>query len=439
MALTFAAATVSDARKDKVAFRLFSSTYTALGTGYQQSLIDGEGASALVQLETYGQWFTMTTATGNAPDEWEAWFIDEICARVSRNSHPERAAFYEKASNRAMLAAFDAYARRAVTVTPATSTESFVYNTLNNRIYVLNHCVRLKPSLLPTIDSVDAALTECLTEIWNRGSWTFARRPVRINIIRTDFTGATWTESTKTITTTGVATTLPVGSHFYVTDGTGATTGDYAVASTTSTTLVLTSSLGSAADGQTDIEGFYVTLTYDGLNASETVDQMLTTKFFYTDSGHESESLLWLDADEFAKARAADADGTGRPRYCRSHLTTSTVLMTLFSPPPDDDYSVRAEVLVRQKADPTSTTDAIPFSSFAAEFMPGVRRMQLDRVLTNYSRTNTQLHKEVIEAIDTLFPQAQSAGEPASRVGVRDVYADRADQAAGQALLGEGI
>lgn len=431
------ALSLSTAVKDKVALLLWSATYAALGTGYQQSLIDGEGASSLTEVETLAQWFTMDTAAAKAPDEFEPWFVSKIVARIERNAHPDRAQLAQRTEDRAMLHALERYARRAMTYSPSSS-ESFVFNTINTRTYVLNHCLRLKPALFPTIESVDSAMTEILTDIWNRGMWAFDRRPVRIDFNRTAFTGGTYTESTKTIAVTGATASLPVGTRFYVTGGTGATTGDYAIASTTATTIVLTSSIGSAADAQTDIAGYYVIPAYHGLGASELFDSIATTMFVYTDNGNQSAQLEWLTSDDFARARAADGSNTGRPRYFRTHEPTDVGTVFLFSPPPDQTYTVMGEVLVRQAANPTSTTDTIPFASFCATFMPGIRRAVLDRVLTNYGRTNQQLHKEVTEEIEERFPQYQDPGEPDNRVGVRDVYHDRADQSAGAMWLAGG-
>lgn len=72
-----------------------------------------------------------------------------------------------------------------------------------------------------------------------------------------ELTGATWTEATKTLTKVAAFTsyTFLDGDTVSVTDGTGATVGTYAVASKTSAdAIVLVTSIGAAANGQTDIE-----------------------------------------------------------------------------------------------------------------------------------------------------------------------------------------
>lgn len=74
-------------------------------------------------------------------------------------------------------------------------------------------------------------------------------------------TGATWTESTKTLTLTGGFTryVLANSTRIYISGGTGATAGWYTIASRTSdNAVVLSTSIGADADGQSDIAGYIV-------------------------------------------------------------------------------------------------------------------------------------------------------------------------------------
>lgn len=101
-----------------------------------------------------------------------------------------------------------------------------------------------------------------LVQMHPSAGWKFLERPVHYAsfIAPADITGATWTESSKTLTKTSAFTNALPGDPVQITDGTGATTGMYVVASRTSANaVVLTTSIGSAADGQTDIAA---TLTY---------------------------------------------------------------------------------------------------------------------------------------------------------------------------------
>lgn len=71
-------------------------------------------------------------------------------------------------------------------------------------------------------------------------------------------TGATWTEATKTITKTNAFSsyTFVEGDKITITGGTGATAGVYEIDSKTdASNIVLKTSIGSSADGQTDIAG----------------------------------------------------------------------------------------------------------------------------------------------------------------------------------------
>lgn len=87
------------------------------------------------------------------------------------------------------------------------------------------------------------------------------RPPYRLNLRGTiTITAATWTESTLTLAVTDPATAfadyvLLEGDQVEIEDGTGADAGFYDVMSATTSALVLRTSIGSAADGQTDIAG----------------------------------------------------------------------------------------------------------------------------------------------------------------------------------------
>lgn len=434
------ALSVTTALKNEVANLCYSAaTYAALGAGFQQTLIDNAAAAALTSLETQAQWFTFTSGTGAAPDEWYPWFVYEVAWRLAPNACPDREAIYDKRRKTLQREAMASYANAAMNVTPASS-EAFVHNTLNNRKFVINHTARLNPPLYPNPNSIDAAQDYAHTLIWNKAQATFTRRPVRIKITRTAFTGGTYTHSTKTISgLTGVGTSLATGTRFFCTGGTGATTGDYVIASTTSTTIVLDTSLGSNANAQTDIAGFYYVITMEGMQPSESFDSLATGKLIYTDIQGDGAELCWMDSTNFARACAEDFGGTGRPVYFRTHQSAGGTTTFLFTPPPDDDYELRGEVIVQQPADPSSTTDTTGFAKFALEYMPTMRRLQLSNVLTNHGRHDEALHRQVMSEIEELFPAYQSAGDPPGRSGIRDAYNDVSELTDGWMNLGGGI
>jgi hypothetical protein len=421
MALSLTAAV-----KNEVANELFSAaTYAALGAGHNQTLIDFKGATALTVLEGYGQWFTYTSGTGAAPDEWMPWYIAEICWQCSQNARPDRVEFYDKKRKQLMRDALASYSPAALSVSPSSS-EAFVHNTLNNRKHVINQCARLSPPIFPHPHVVDAALDEVLTKLWNTGKWAYARRPCVMRITRTTFTGGTWTASTKTISgLTGISASLPAGTRVYITDGTGVADEelrDYVIASSTTTTIVTDQDIG-ATDASTDIEGFYYVVTFDGMQASETFDAFASGKWFYEDTEGYGYDLSWLAAQDFAEHRSANRD-TGRPEHFRAHQTSATVTQVLLSPPPDDDYVLRGEVIVKQASDPSSTTDTGPWDKFVAEFLPTIRKAQYAAILTGYERPNAVLNAQVADEIESLLPQYQELGDPPKDIDPLDHYRD---------------
>lgn len=430
------ALSLSTAVKNKVAQLLGSVAYANANANIV-ALIDGEGASALVKLETEAQWFTSLAATGAAPDEWEQYFVREIALRVAANTHPERLATYTKMRDMDRRSAFDYYSRVAMTYSPGSNTEAFVYTVQNNRNYCIAACIKQDKPYVPAVTLIDACLDESLTEIWNRARAGFNRRPCVMKITRTAFTGGTWTESTKVISTlTGVSTTIPTGTTFYVTGGTGATVGEYVISTSTSTTITLVSSLGSAANLSADIAGFYYVVTFDGLEASEEFDSLGSVRWHYTDSDGIGEDLRYVDADDFAMLRAADGTSTAQPKFFRTHLASGSVTAWRFSPPPDADYTLRGEVITRQPAAPSSASATTTFAKFASEYGPTIRRNQLARLYTNSGRHNEPLSREVAKEIEQHFPTYQDAGSGQSYASVRDVYNDFEELTGGTGFIG---
>jgi hypothetical protein len=434
------ALSLTTAVKNEVANELFAvTTYAQLGTGEKQTLIDFKGATALTVLEGYGQWFTFTSGTGAAPDEWMPWYIAEICWQCSHNARPDRIEFYDKKRKQLMRDAIASYSPAAISVSPSSS-EAFVHNVLNNRKYVLNQCARLSPPIFPSPHIIDAALDEVLTKVWNKGKWAFARRPAVMRITRTTFTGGTWTASTKVISgLTGISASLPAGTRVYITSGTGvsgAEVRDYVVASSTTTTITTDQDIG-ATDLASDIAGFYYVVTFDGMQASETFDAFATAKWYYEDAEGDGYHLCWLTADEFAERRASE-DDTGRPEYFRAHQTSATVTQVLLSPPPDADYVLRGEVIVKQAGDPSSTTDTGPWDKFVAEFLPTIRKAQYAAVLNGYERPNAVLNAQVNDEIESLLPQYQELGDPPKNTGAHDHYRDY-DEFTSGGVLGGGM
>lgn len=119
----------------------------------------------------------------------------------------------------------------------------------------VNHALGASPATGVDRDEIinDALqfLASCHEWNWRRGG------PTRVSLNGPlSITGATWTESSKTLTATGAFTSyvFNAGDIIEITGGTGATAGDYVVASRTSANaIVLVTSIGAGADAQTDI------------------------------------------------------------------------------------------------------------------------------------------------------------------------------------------
>lgn len=118
--------------------------------------------------------------------------------------------------------------------------------------------------LPPSGGSVEAMKLQIVNEagrlLYNAHPWKFRERAQGyINFAAPiDIADGTWTESSKTLTKTGAFAnyTWAAGDVIEITDGTGATSGDYPIASKTSSdAIVLADSIGSGADGQADIDG----------------------------------------------------------------------------------------------------------------------------------------------------------------------------------------
>ncbi len=162
------ALSLTTAIKNQVAMRVYSGrTYAALGTGYEQDLIDTEGAAALV------------AGTGAAPDAWAPWFADRIISRIEPNAHPERVESANRTEARSKVDALATYARLSPAYDPASTTEAFVYQMVNVRKFVIAHCARMRPPLFPDPMTIDASWEEVYKNIWNRGNWNMARRTSR--------------------------------------------------------------------------------------------------------------------------------------------------------------------------------------------------------------------------------------------------------------------
>jgi hypothetical protein len=410
--------------------------------------------SAMISLEAECQWFTFTptnastnpisvsAGTAICPDSWEPYYVSEVALRVALNMFPsERWQQYTKQRDTDRIRAFESFSRIPITTAPDGTIGGYIHTLQTVRNYCVNHCLRLKPSFMPAIDSIDAANDEALTYIWNKGKWGFRRRQATFRVTRTDFGSdglGTWTNSTKVIgALSGIIATIPVGTRVYITGGTSATgtilQDEYTVASNNTTTITLNNSITSDGSNATAITGFYYTVDVNGLETNEVFDSFASNYLHGEgDNGTPSE-MRWSDGDAFAKYRSESEITTGAPVTFRS-VQTGTTHTLLFWPAPDQSYRLRGEVIVKQPSLPTAVAGT--FSQFATEFHALIRRLTLCRLLTNSGRHDENLFRQVTDEIETMLPGYQEIGPVADRTGPVDVFGDIDDLSGGSMNVG---
>lgn len=164
-----------------------------------------------------------------------------------------------------------------------------------------------------------------------------------------------------------------------------------------------------------------VSMTFSG---SEVFDSFTSRSIYFVDSPNTGSRIDWADADTMADAKVRDGSDTGVPTLFRVESSGDTYTW-FFSPIPDQTYTVRAEVLVRAPANPTSGTDTTPFSKFTADHMPHLRDLALAKVMYDHDSIKyAGMFREVCARIDSEFANYQDIGEPDNQQATRDVYLD---------------
>jgi hypothetical protein len=414
------ALTLTSAIKDKIAYNLYSQAYSSLAT-FQAALVDGLGANALTRVEQFAQHWAQAGATA-APDVWEHWLVALATKLVAQNAHPDRFRMYHQIETEAMASALDSFSLDAATLATLAGQTIHVQGV---RFYVMDACVRRKPRLFPSPAVIDAETQWVINYAWNKSAWNIRRRQVRLTIHRVELSGATWTEATKTLTLTGAfeGYTHTDGARVRVTGGTGATVGDYIVASRTSDdAIVLTTSLGADANGEDDIEAELTWVTMAGLGASEAFDSIASREWTFDDDESGGRRLSWADADEMAVRKARNLEG--RPEAFRTEHRTSYHVWH-FAPEPDGDYTLRGEVFIQGPGTPANATETAVFDRFAPEMRPHLRDLVLARVLQRLNAPDGRERWADAEGkIDALFPAYGDRGTPDDLPEPLDVYHD---------------
>ena len=430
--------TYSSAHQDRIALLLHECTYSNLSSA-QKSLIDnasttpgGVAKDCLTILTQYAQWIEASGGT-TAPDVWDQWLVAMVVARAGQSLRPDRVPMYRRDEAYARQAAIEAFSRKAVNYDPGSDTEVFTSNYQDFRYSVLSKTVKRKPPIWFIPKTIDEATNYVLNNVWNGQEWNFRRRQVSMNIKTVTATNLTYTNGTKTLSGTGAFTNYVhvTGAMILITAGTGATTGLYEIASRTSNdAIVLTSALGSAADGQTDFAGRTLTVSFPDLPSGESFDSTGVRKFVYdaplTTVG--AQTIQWADDDTMSMMRANYTVQFSRPIVLRFQQVGSKYNWFM-GPFPDQDYTARGAVYVQGPGLPSSATDTTVFSKFPAEFGPVLKDLVLAKCLVDQNAPDGRAKWDrATEDLHNLLPKYASTGEMAVENSARDVYSDQASR-----------
>lgn len=439
----------TSAIQGRIAYTLRGVAYSSL-TADEKQMMDGTwstgtpgGAAldALTHIQQIGQWFSLT-APSSVPSEWESWLVARTVMLASVQMGPDRRQQYVEAHDDAEMAAIDAYGRNLITYDPGSTPEASVLTVQNIRYYVVSTLARRDPGW-ETIEGtrrrrprkwvpfelVDAQIERVIRNIWNRADWQFKRRQATITLTPYTAADATYTHSTKTITKTAAfATTIPAGAVVRVTAGTGATLGEYIVASATADTVVLTASIGSAADAQTDIDCEVLAVTNNLV--SETFQDFATRELYFNDATNafdRRECVKWASNDEMAKCRALIRAGTttdGRPSVF-SFQENSGVKAWFFYPWPDTTYTLSCAVNVKGPTLGSLTDTTTALARFPAEFNHVIKDAVLAEVLDHTNDSHgPRMRQRIEDEIMVMLPKYAEPGKPAMNPTIRDVYRD---------------
>lgn len=184
MALTYSAAI-----QNRIAVLVFGIEYSALASA-DKLLLDNNWTTGAVGgvvgdvLQTLGEYAQFVTLDGtrNPPDQWESWWVALSAKRVGANARPDRMTFLKEVEEDAAATAIDLYLRNSTTYNPASVTEAQDLTVQSIRNYVWLQCVRRKPRIFPSAESIDTAIFDVINHIWNHADWVFRRRRVTLTV-----------------------------------------------------------------------------------------------------------------------------------------------------------------------------------------------------------------------------------------------------------------
>lgn len=438
----------SAALQGRIALAVWNCTNTLL-TATQKTQLDntwttgalsgGAAYDAWNEVSQIAQYFEQASSAPNtsfAQPAWDRLFIAKTAMYLIKSVRPERLPDFQRDHETALDESIDTYTRDLVSTTSAAGQG---VGLAGIRSYVIDHCVKradsstgLRRRLFPSIAQIDGQIQWVLNFLWNMKPWHFRKRQViiRIEVVAT-FTNATWTESTKLLTSTGafadVSAGTGAGMRAYIDGGTNVHEGEYVIASDEDDdTITFDSSISATGGNLTtgDISGRIVSVHIDGLHSGETFDSVVSRKFFY-DGNNAGSEIRWADSSDMARQKAYNGDTYNIPRWFRWEKYGTTVTWHL-TPFPDDDYTARGAVTVSGPGTlSTAASIDTAIGKLPTEFGTVIRDIVLARVLKAHRASDGEsMWQSAMDQVDTLLPAYADQGFPTRQTTVDDVYND---------------
>lgn len=408
------------------------------GTWTSGSLTAGAAYDAYVEIAQLAQWFEQASS---APDTsypqpaWDRLFVSLAASLLTKTVRPERYSEFKADYETALDQSLDTFTRDLVS---STSLAGQGVGLAGIRAFCIDHCVKranantgLRRRLFPSIAQIDGHIQGAINFVWNMKPWHFRSRQVVLNVVTVSVTAATWTESNKTLTQTGLFTNanIAAGARFLCTGGTSAIQTEYVVSSkTSSNAIVLETSLSDTSGDLTtgDITGVLQVAYLTGLNTGETMDA-IKSRAFYFDGTYAGRKLLWTDMDGMAKSKARYGPTTSMPQYFRWEKYGSGITWHL-SPFPDTNYTMRGAATVSGPG--TLTTSAsldTAIAKFPTEFGTVIRDLTLARVLKSFNASDgDRMMNDALEQCERLLPVYADLGFGTRQMALTDAYEDNA-------------
>ena len=434
--------------QDRIALAVWNVTNSGLsanqkkqldGTWTSGSLSDGAAYDAYVEIAQLAQWFEQASSnpdTSYPQDEWDRLFLAKASMILVKTVRPDRLPDFERDHEKALDESLDTFTRDLVS---STSLAGQGITLAGIRAFVIDHCVKragtntgLRRRLFPSIAQIDGSIQWTLNYIWNKTPWHFRKRQVIIRVAVVSATTATWTESSKTLTSAGTFTgSLNAGARVLVTGGTGVLSGEYLVtAQSSDSAIVLDTSISAAGSDLTtgDISATVQSITISGMGASESFDAVMSRKLFYQGDQVGGE-LKWADATRMAEWKSVSDSDTGTPRVFRfERISISDALVTTWhlSPFPDQAYVLRCAVLLSGPGTLTTAASLVTaISRFPAEFGTVIRDVTLAKVLQLHSASDgDSMMRHAQDQTDFLLPIYADQGFASRMTEVEDVNRD---------------